>query len=406
MICVSIVAQVMTSPGQTFAVSVFNSYFREAFHLSDSQLTGAYGLGTLLASLFLPLVGALMDKHGIRRTMTGVVICFGFACLVASSAQGLASLFVAFFLLRLLGQGALTLLASNTVAMWFHRRLGIAVGITSVVVVASMGQVPKLIRLMIDQFGWRGAYVGLGLIVWLVMGPVLLIFFRDRPEDIGLAPDGDTPPDAHSLKNNQNAAALQVNFTLGEALQSRAYWIILLVMAVWSMVVTGLVFNVHRLYGIHGYTATDADAALSLLFGCIAATQLLGGILADRVPLRWMVVVSLAGMFLSSVFLLQESGLWLTVSFALFGVSQGLLAPTANTLWPRYFGRAHVGKIRGSAQTAAVAGSSLGPFMMGVNFDMRGNYAISLWVFAAMFVPLIFAALWATPPKTPCENHE
>jgi MFS family permease len=81
------------------------------------------------------------------------------------------------------------------------------------------------------------------------------------------------------------------------------------------------------------------------------------------------------------------------------GASQGILGAVQSTLWVRYYGRQHLGKIRGSTWTATVAGSSLGPFVMGVTFDLFGSYNTSLWLFAAILLPLIIATPFATPPE-------
>jgi hypothetical protein len=69
-----------------------------------------------------------------------------------------------------------------------------------------------------------------------------------------------------------------------------------------------------------------------------------------------------------------------------------------STLWVRYYGRLHLGKIRGSIATASVAASSLGPFIMGATFDLFGSYNTSLWIFLALLLPLTLITPWATPP--------
>jgi len=71
----------------------------------------------------------------------------------------------------------------------------------------------------------------------------------------------------------------------------------------------------------------------------------------------------------------------------------------SGTLWARYYGREHLEKIRGSVFTAGVVGSSVGPFLMGLIYDNTGSYEISLWLFAALLLPVCVAAFWATPPK-------
>ena len=182
MLPIAMLAAIATSPGQTYGVSIFNAYFREALGLSHSQLTGAYMFGTLLAALPQSYIGSLMDRFGIRRVMFVVVILFGLACVFMSQVISLLMLFVAFFFLRLLGQGALSLMANNTVAMWFQTKLGTVAGVMNAGVAGAIALTPPLFLLLINQFGWRGAYAILGGLVCLIMLPLL------PPDDLDFSP--------------------------------------------------------------------------------------------------------------------------------------------------------------------------------------------------------------------------
>ena len=397
MLPVAMIAQFATSPGQSFAIAVFNQSFTETLQLSERQLTGAFGLGTLLASFSLPLFGALMDRWGIRRSMSLVVLMLGGACLFASQVRGIAMLFAAFFLLRMLGQGALGLMAANTLAMWFRRRLGMATGVMSVGCVLLMGLVPAIVRHLIDAFGWRWAYVILGAGVWILMFPILATAFRNRPEDMGQLPDGD-----HARQRENAGIATdksdEQDFDLSAAARTRAYWIMFFAQSAWAMIGTALVFNIQKIFLDRGLSVGSADATLGWMFVCIASMQLCGGLLADRVGLNWLLATSVGGMFGGIAMVQFGAATWLPTGYLIFGLSQGLMGSAANTLWARYFGRTHVGKIRGSVATATIAGSALGPFVMGLSFDSYGSYAPSLWLFMSLYAPLGIACLFATPP--------
>lgn len=393
MLPVAMIAQVATSPGQSFAIAVFNQSFTEALQLSEKQLTGAFGVGTLLASFTLPFFGALMDRWGVRRATWLAVICLGLACFLTSHVQSLLTLCLAFLLLRMFGQGALTLYASNTLAMWFGRRLGAAMGMMSVGCVLLMGQVPPTVSRLIDWIGWRPTYALLGVLVWVVMVPILVFAFRSRPEDIGQTLDGDSPEDPEKGKDDPADS-----LNLRQAIGTRAYWIMSGVQAIWAMVVTALVFNVQKVFSHAGLDVGDAGGVLTWFFCAIAATQLVGGFAADRCKLNHLIFASVAGMSASmSVFLFGGTA-WIPLAYVLMGLSQGVLGATANTLWARYYGRWHVGKIRGSVNTAMVAGSATGPFLMGLSFDLYGSYAPSFWLFAGLTIALLSVALLATPP--------
>jgi len=409
MLPIAVLALVASSPGQTFGVSAFNPSFRESLKLSLSQLTGAYMLGTLLACLPLAYVGALMDRHGIRRSMAVVVVLFAGACVLTSQVTGLYSLFFAFLLLRMLGQGSLTLLASNTLAMWFHDRLGTASGLGSIGMSVAIAIVPRVFLRLIQEVGWRWAYVVLGMGVLVVMLPLLAIFFRNRPEEVGQFPDGTDPAadEARGVEPEASASGTPngaVDYDLRATLRTRSYWIMLSVSTVWAMVATGIFFNIIPLFESRGLTETDAMATFTTFAACAAAMQLAGGVLADRVRLNILLGIGMAGMTGGIVVLLRLDSPWMGHLYSIvFGSFQGVMSGVGSTLWARYFGRSSLGKIRGTVWTAMVAGSSLGPFVMGVAFDHFGRFDESLWLFAGLFFPLAIAGLFATPPSRTAE---
>jgi OFA family oxalate/formate antiporter-like MFS transporter len=395
MLPVAMLAFMATSPGQTFGVSIFNNSFREAIGLSHSQLTGAYMAGTLLASLPQSYIGAIMDRFGIRRTMTIVVFLFGSVCILASQVSSLLTLFLVFLFLRMLGQGALSLMSINTLAMWFDVRLGTVSGIMSAGMAGAVAIAPALILWLINTFAWRWAYAILGFGVWILILPLLLFVYRNRPEDIGQHSDGIAPG-----VDRKNDVSTQYQYMLREALRTRAYWILTATFAIWAMIATGITFNIVPLLETRGLTATDAAATFTTTAIALAIFQFTGGWLADRLPLNILASISMAALSASVWVLMRAETVLLAHTYAaLLGMGQGLLGAVGNTIWMRYYGRTNLGKIRGSTWTAVVAGSSMGPFIMGATFDLFKSYTHSLWLFLGLYAPLILITLLATQPE-------
>jgi len=406
MLPVAVLGQLCTSPGQTYGISAFNDRFREDLQLSHTSLTTAYMLGTLLASLSLPFFGSLMDRHGIRRVMTMVVLLFGITCMATSQVNGLITLFVAFLMLRMLGQGALSLLSGNTLSMWFDARLGTASGLMSVGAAGAFAVVPNLNLYLIGQLGWRHAYFTLGWIVWSLMLPVLWLFYRNRPEDVGQRPDGRADIQDHM---SPQQAALQYRWAmdLGQAMRTRAYWLVMSNFVCWAMVGTAIIFHLVDLLAERGIARSEAGGFFAYFAGSMVLMQFTGGVLADRCGLGWLFCLSMAGMGCSVFYLLQVDGLASLSVFAIaLGASQGLFMVLGQTVWARYFGRAHLGKIRGTVSTAAVAGSSLGPFVMGVVKDQVGSFAPALIAFASLNICIAVASMFIVQPQRgPLESH-
>lgn len=395
---IAILGTVATSPGQTFMISVFNPSFRETLHLSLSQLTGAYMLGTFLASIPQPYLGVWMDRLGIRRMLMIVVSFFGLACLFISQARSLWMLFLAFLLLRMFGQGALELLSSNMLAMWFRKRLGTLTGIAGVVSSLLFGVVPLLVLNTIQQVGWRSTYVLAGAIVVMVIMPLAVFFFIDRPEAIQQRLDG-SDSDVNQTKLVDEITE-EESLTLRQALRTRSYWILTFLMVSWAAIGTGITFNLLPIFTAKGLSETQAAAVFTTIMFITAGTRLLGGHLADRAPVRWIAVSQQVLYALGIVMIVVLPGKWVVAGYAsLVGMAQGLFTGVNNTAWVRFFGREHLGKIRGTVSTAGVAGSSVGPFLLGLVFDNFGNFNLALFLSAGIMALLGIASIWITPPK-------
>lgn len=387
--------QIASSPGQTFGVSIFNPYIRAELGLSHSEISGAYMLGTLLASLPMIYVGSLMDRYGPRRVLAGVVALFGITCVGVSQVNGLVTVFIAFLFLRMLAQGSMGMLTSNAVSMWFNKRLGLAIGIVSTGSALSMGMVPTLNHWLIQTVGWRWAYVLLGIGVVCAILPLLAFVFRNRPEDIGLKPDGlSAHPDEGATPVVEKA------HDLAFAIRTRAYWIMAVTVALPAMIITGIHFHAVQIYLDIGMSETDAVGMFSIFAGAVAVSMLAGGLMADRFRLNLLLSGSLVGMSFGIWLLTQVTSPLTSAFFAIsLGAGQGIFMSVRSTIWVRYYGRAHLGKIRGTLTTVEVAASSMGPLLMGATHDLLGSYNDILTVFAAITAPMIIVTLFATPPK-------
>lgn len=394
MLPIATLAIIATSPAQTFAISAFNESLRSGLGLTHSQLTGAYMLGTLLASLPLSWVGAMMDRFGLRRTMSVVVVLFGGVCIATSQVAGLSTLFLAFLLLRMLGQGALGLLSGNTLPFWFRRRLGTVEAFRHFGMAGAIALMPAINLALISAVGWRMAWVVLGLAVWLMMIPAML-WFRNRPGDVGQLIDG-LSVDGPDERGRYVAAT---SFTLGQSRRTRAFWIVLSMTAFWGMANTATIFNVVPLFASRGLTEQDAAMLFTGFAISLAIMQLIGGVLADRFALHGLLSLAAVGMAVTMMgfWRINTPAMVLPLSVAM-GFSQGLLTAAGGPLWPRYYGTAHLGRIRGALATVMVSASSIGPFILGLSVDMLGSYNPALILFAVMSLPLVGLALFATPP--------
>lgn len=382
---------VMTTPGQTLAVSVFLDGIIADLDISRTTVSLMYTLATLAGSLALPFVGRFIDRYGPRVGVIVISGLFALACVFMGLIAGVLTLFLGFMLIRSLGQGSLSLVSLHAINLWFVRRRGLAVGLSGLAFALTFAVFPPLIDTLIAAFGWRSAYMLLGLMVALTILPLGAVLFRTHPERFGLLPDGGAPGSPGGPRERE--------FTLAEARVTGTFWLYVLAGFTMSMLGTALLFHNYDILGRNGLDRDLATAAFAALGLVSAGANLLSGVLLDRLPYR---LVLAAGMGLFSLVLLL-AGRVATPSVALIyggalGMTFGITQAISASVYAKHFGRRHLGSIKGTVQTVGVAGAALGPLWFAFGLDLFGSYRPVLLI--SMLLPLLLIALipFVRPP--------
>ena len=396
MLAVAGLALFASGPGQSHTFSVFIGPIGESLGVSTTAVSSAYGLATLVAAFGLPYLGRLVDRLGVRPVLIAVASLFGLAQIAFGAVGGMAALALGFAVLRFLGQGSLMLCSANLVAHWFSRKRGFALSLLGLGFAATMAAHPPLAQWLIDTVGWREAWLWLGLLTWLLLLPPILFLVQSRPEDLGLQPDGAPP----ARTDDDTGRAADVGMSAGEALRTVAFWVVALSLATLSMLVTGLFFHQVAIFESLGLSAQLAASIFPIsAITMILTTPVIGRAL-DRLPTRPMFACGMLTMSLVLVALTFVQDLSSAIVYAvLFGINNAVIHSHMNFLWPRFFGRRHLGSIQGTAQTIGVIGASLGPLPFGAAFDLFGSYAGALWLFAFQPVLCAVAILLMRPPR-------
>lgn len=393
----STLGMIMTSPGQTYAISIFLEYFILDLGVSRGVVSSFYTLGTLIASFALPFVGRQIDRRPARVMVAIIAVAFGLACIYMGMVQNAVMLLFGFIGVRMMGQGSLGMVSSYIINQWWVRRRGMMMGISGVVMsLLGLGMFPGLISWMIPQFGWRSTYIILGVVMIAGMAPIGYLLFRDRPERYGLTPDSTLRPDAPG----GYAPVAEENWTLAEARRTPAFWIVSAGLSAMSMLGTGLMFHMVSIFADNQMSAAAAAAVYVPIAMTMALVTLASGILVDRLPVRFLLAVALV---------LQAAAMWMAlwlngVAVAIFygiilGTMSGLQRTISTVVWAKYFGRTHLGSITGLASTIMVAASALGPMPMGVARDWLGSYHEVLIVLSIIPLGLTVLSLSMRPPQ-------
>jgi len=385
----------VSGPGQSHTFSVFLVHIQADLGLSATAVSSAYAFATLAAAFGLPLMGRLLDRIGPRQLLLFVTLLLGVACIAFGAVAGILWLAVAFAALRFLGQGSLMLGCSNLVAHWFNRRRGFALSIMAMGFSVSMAVHPPLSQWLIDTVGWRQAWVWLGISTWVLLLPAVVFLIHNRPENLDLAPDGDS---STTIEASTTSAA-EHGLTLREALATATFWILSFGLFGLSMLVTSLHFFQVSILTTQGLDAATAARIFPISALIMIITIPLVGRALDRFPTNRVFVFGLVVMVASLISAAMAHNLTTAMIYAVvFGLNNGCTMTFFGYMWPRYFGRKYLGTIQGTGQMIGVIGASIGPLPLGISFDLIGSYQEILILLALYPAICGVAALFLRTP--------
>ena len=387
------VTRAITAPGQTIGVSAFTDELIDGLNVSRSAISTAYLIGTLSGAAALPAIGRWVDRVGIRHAMT--VVGAGFAAVVAltGTVQNIAMLAVAFVGLRMLGQGSLSLIAATGVSVWFDRRRGLALAISATVATGLLALAPLTFGATIDAVGWRWAWVLIGVGVAVVAVPIARFGLIDNPEMIGQLPDG------HIVDPSADPPPRQVSNTVAEALRTPAFWTLGALFAAMSLAVTGLTFHNTDVLAEQGLSKDQAAAIfIPQMVGSITLGFLMGT-LTDKVHERILMPIAggvlALGMALATV---ASPGAGAVIYGLALGMGVGSISALGAALYPKWYGTAHIGSIKGVALSVGVAFSALGPLTLSIGNDIADSYEPVVLACAVVTAALALVSLFIRTP--------
>ena len=396
MLAVAGVAVFLSGPAQTYCVSAFVDPMLTELGWSHSLFSTAYFVGTLVSAGVLLLVGRQIDRWGNRLVLTLTTIGFGVALLVMSIVAGPITLLIGFGLLRSCGSGVLTLAARTLIPHWFVRHRGRAFSLLGLAATLSLAIVPPVNELLIGAVGWRTAWRIDAIVIWLVLLPLVAIVIRNRPEAVGQRPDGAELTDGAAAAADDS----QLGPTLREAWRIPAFWGLLGASVVPSLVVTGLAFNQVAIFTDRGLPSTLAATTFAVESAVGLPVTLLAGWLVDRYPIRYVLAAGQACLVIAMLWLLVADSAAVALLYSAWrGASSGFWMVAADVAWPTYFGRRHLGSIRGFGFAFGVAGAAIGPIPFGLAYDLLGGYNPAILGLLALPIAATAAVLISRPPQ-------
>lgn len=329
---------------------------------------------------------------------TGLVLFYLANCSAISQSLGQAlpaatAAFVViglgFYMIRAAAQGVLSMTCRNAIGKWFDHRRGLALAISGVLVSFSYSFAPRGLDWLIDRYGYDGAWLRMGVVTIVIMGPIAWLLFRDTPEEAGLEMDGGKVASAAVVNPDMH---IHREFTQGEAFRDYSFWVFNLTFSFYGLYATAFTFHILSLASEYQF----ADERILSLFVPIAATSVLTnlvfGAINARLRLKWLLLVMNIGCLsatLGMLFLDKPGGVSAYVIGN--GIASGGFVSLTGIVFPRFYGRLHLGAISGVNMSAMVIASGLGPLAFGLCQQFSGSYRGIL--VASVFVPTLLALL-------------
>jgi MFS family permease len=297
----------------------------------------------------------------------------------------------------------LELATSTAISNWFLRRRAMVLALFGMSQGIGLALMPMAAQWLITIFGWQVAWTTLGLYTLATGVMPALLFMARRPEDIGLeldpAPSYDNTTAASGRTTIPTQVTAERHYTLQQALKTRAFWILSGFSAVGFMAQAGVSLH-HVSHYINNGLYGPSAAIMASVFAFVQAPAgfVWSGLTRD-IPIRW--ALSLAGLFVAmgaagTAFSASVTNGVISASF--LGIGVGGLHLLLRLAWADYYGRLHLGAIRGATLPVQIGGQAIGPVTAGAVYDYTGGYIGAFLFFAVVVAIGSLLILTAIPP--------
>lgn len=384
-----------------FVLGIFLSPIADEFGWSRTLIAGAVSVGAVASMVLSPVAGWAVDRYGAGIILTASMVILGVAVISLAWATVPLFFYLGFATGRIIFHVPVQIGSGAVVSRWFIRKRGRAIGV--LYLSGAIGGIVfiQIASIALSNWGVGAAWIALGVTVIGVSVLPSALLIVDRPEDVGLEPDGSSSdaPESITVDVQPIQDVIEVDWTLREAMGTRSLWIMVGVVGTLFMTQAGVSVHVGAFYQDRGLSITAVASAITINGIVSGIGSLVWGAIIERVPVQrvmfFLMVLSAISTFL--LFTVHS----LAAAFAVSAVI-GVVAAGGNVIPPvayaSYFGRRSIGSIRGIGETGVQVGQTIGPLLSGLAFDMNGSYKVAFVTFA--IVALICSVIVATssPP--------
>jgi len=395
--------------GLYFSFPIFYVALLEEFGWSRGATAAAFSISSVVQGMLSPVVGMLVDRFGPRRVMLGGACLLGGACVLSSQIGSLWSLYIVTGVLAAAGVCAVSWIPSGAlIARWFTERRGSMMGLAFSGMGVGLLVIGPLSQWLIAGYGWRAAYLALGLGTLAVLVPLIGLGVREpvvpspaRSDVLGSDPQRASAADTERV-SDIHARPTSAGRSVADALRTQAFWALFFAylctpLAVFSVVTHQVAFAVD-----HGFAALFVAGIFGLTGLLSTVGRIVFGFAADWIGRAPSATISYGCTALGTLCLLsldvwpQAAALYAYALF--FGLGFGARGPIITAMAAQLFAGRRFGAIYGVLSVGNGIGGGIAPWFGGVVHDLTGSYRIAFLI-AVSFCVVGSACFWLARPR-------
>ena len=381
------------------------------FGWSRGQLSLAMTIACLVG-LLAPVVGTWIDRYGVRRAMALGALLTGsaFALLGLTNPSwgpyALCYFYALSFIMALGLLGILNIPVATAVSNWFAEKRGLAMGIALTGFGLGGLVMLPLASYLITVLGWRMTYHVLGLTICIVLIPLIIFVIREKPEQMGLLPDGKTPDQGKVEMPLTDDTQDNAGWNLSSVLRTKTFWLIVGALGLAFLGAGSVLAHLIPFLQDNGLSHQLASTILALTIGVSVVSRVIAGYIVDRVPIRYVVTFCFLFQVAGLALLLIVGSMTVVWAFVIvFGLAIGGMFALEPLLVSRYFGLTSFGAIYGGVWIFATLGFAGGPPLAGYIFDATESYELAFIIFiAATLLAMVLISLVRAPQPPPVDR--
>lgn len=371
-------AAVGLSPIPFYTIGMFAPELSRAFDWSFASMMGSIGVQSVVVMISSPLAGFAVDRYGARPVAVISLLLFGLCFMSLALSNGSLILFYAqWAIMSLLGAGTLSATWTRVVNGWFDKNRGLALGVASTGTGITGFLIKPFTAWIIEDFGWRSAFVAIGILPIVIGIPVILWLFRENRAIPATRPAAEEADVSNAGQDGDGDG-----LTLSQALRGVRFWVLAGAFFLIAFALTAPTPNLENILKTFGFELAEIGRIAATFGLAVIAGRIVGGWLLDRIwaPLCALCVLTIPaiGCWLLTGDSLNSHSAYLAVLFLGFGA--GFEFDLLAYLIARYFGQRHYGVIYGCFYTVIALGGGLGPVVFGYMFDNTGTYHHALMI--------------------------